>query len=85
MALRWKEIRRIGRSAYVYYPDIPNRTAYKVASVTVVREERSRESGAAGLREKADSVLPEPGGGRLALAGRSRDGGGPRGALHVSG
>lgn len=44
MALRWKEIRRIGRSAYVYYPDIPNRTAYKVASVTVVREERSRES-----------------------------------------
>lgn len=44
MALIWKEIRKINRSAYVFFPDIPNRTPFKVASVTVLRPEGSRES-----------------------------------------
>lgn len=73
MPLYLKKLKSSGRETYLYYPDIPNRNAFKVASITVLRETSDRESvlrllddGLAALSEEKKLILsfpnPEQGG-----------------------
>ena len=44
MPLFLKELKKEKRSAWLFYPNMPNRSEIKVCSVTVVRPEASEES-----------------------------------------
>lgn len=44
MALILKELKKEKRSAWLFYPDMPNRSEIKVCSITVVREDDTEES-----------------------------------------
>ena len=70
MALYLKELKKTGRSAWIYYPDMPNRSEIKVCSLTVVRPEDTEksvtallENGLSRLAEEKHLILcfPNPG------------------------
>ena len=66
MPLFLKELKKEKRSAWLFYPNMPNRSEIKVCSVTVVRPEASEESvqrllRATGAGETSDSVFSESG------------------------
>ena len=67
MPLYLKKLNSSGRETYLYYPDIPNRNAFKVSSITVLRESPDRESvqelldqGLAALAEEKKLILSFP-------------------------
>lgn len=67
MALYLKKLKSNGRETWLYYPNIPNRSPYKVASITVLREGSDRESvqelldlGLAQLAEEKKLILSFP-------------------------
>lgn len=67
MALFLKRLKSNGRETWLYYPDIPNRSPFKVASITILREGSDRESvvelldmGLAELAEEKKLILSFP-------------------------
>lgn len=68
MDLIYKRISEINRSMYLYYPQGPNRTAYKRCSITVLRDSDDEasvhkllfETGLAKLAENDDVILSFP-------------------------
>ena len=59
MPLFLKELKKEKRSAWLFYPNMPNRSEIKVCSVTVVRPEASEESVQRLLRAGLEQLAQE--------------------------